>query len=425
MWTINYKRLSIMFIVAIVALSPFYYAVLAGDQIKSNVFLVGSGSQTSQISSQVDLPVTLFIGNDLTGVTNPVKRSFFRVSGVYTGGGSLQLKINSSSATAKTFTLPTASYPTEFEFIYKDDSNLINPSSAGTYSYTLNVIPSGVTISGLASKLEVTYQFAPSSCVDGAPANEKVKTTEFYVSQINSLSPSATLPVNLYIGDNLTGVTNPVKSVYFVISGVYTSSGVLTADLNSAGAKNFSLPSASGPANFNFIYKDDSGVINPSSSGTYSYNLNLSQIGLNISNLNVKAILTYRYKPVSCGVSYPPYGDLVSAIYDSTANTDGAAYNSIMWKGSLGGASLDKGQVLFQLAASDSTSGPWNYVGGATCGSSDWYNAASGTPVQIDCYSQLNNKRYFKYKLRLCSDDCILSGNTTPIVDDVVVNFSP
>jgi len=80
-----------MLILAIVILSPFYYAVLAGDQIRSNVFLVGSGSQTSTISSQVDLPVTLYVGNDLTGVTNPIKRSFFRVSGVYSGGGSVQL----------------------------------------------------------------------------------------------------------------------------------------------------------------------------------------------------------------------------------------------------------------------------------------------------------------------------------------------
>jgi len=413
-----------MLILAIVILSPFYYAVLAGDQIRSNVFLVGSGSQTSTISSQVDLPVTLYVGNDLTGVTNPIKRSFFRVSGVYSGGGSVQFKINSNGATAKTFTLPSVSNPEDFDFIYNDDSSLISPSSAGSYSYTLNVIPSGVTISGFAAKLETTYQFAPSSCVDGAPANEKVKTTEFYIAQLNSLS-SATLPVSLYIGDNITGVTNPVKSAYFLISGVYTGSGNLTANLNSTGAKTFSLTSVSNPTSFNFIYKDDSGQINPSTAGVYSYNLNVSQTGLTVSNLNVKAILTYRYKPVSCGVSYPPYGDLVSAIYDSTANADGAAYNSIMWKGKLGGVSLDKGQVLFQMAAADSTGGPWNYVGGTTCGSGDWYNAASGTPVQLNCYTELNNKRYFRYKIRVCADDCILSGNSTPIVDDVVVNYSP
>lgn len=425
MWKINYQRLFKMIAVAIILLSPFYYVVLAGDQIHSNTFLVGSGSQTGQISSQVDLPVTLFIGNDLTGVTSPVKSSFFKVSGVYTGGGSLQFKVNGDNASAKTFTLPTVSRPTDFELIYKDDSGIINPSSAGTYNYTLNVIPSGVTISGLASKLEVTYQFAPSSCVDGNPTNEKVKTTEFFVSQLNNFGSSNSLPVSLYIGDNLEGVASPVKSVYFIISGVYTGSGILTADLNSAGTENFSMPFVSNPTNFNFIYRDSTGQINPTSAGTYSYTLNLSQTGLTISNFNAKAILTYRYKPVSCGLGYPPYGDLISAVYDATSNSNGAAYNSIMWKGVLGGESFDKGQVLFQLAASDNSSGPWNYVGGETCGSSDWFSASPNTPVSISCFSELNNKRYFRYKIRICSDDCILGGNSTPKVDDVVVNFSP
>lgn len=425
MWEINYKRLFKMLAVAIILLSPFYYSVLAGDQIHSNVFLVGSGSQTGQISSQVDLPVTLFIGNDLTGVANPVKSSSFKISGVYTGGGSLQFKINGDGATTKIFVLPSVSRPTNFELIYRDDSGAINPASAGTYNYILNVIPSGVTISGLASKLEVTYQFAPDSCVDGASINEKVKTTEFYVAQVNNFGASAVLPVSLYIGDNLDGVASPVKSAYFVISGVYTGSGILTANLNSSGSENFSLPLVSNPTNFNFIYRDSSSQINPSSAGTYTYNLNLSQTGLTISNLNAKAILTYRYKPVSCGAGYPPYGDLISAIYDSTANTDGAAYNSVMWKGQLGGASFDQGQVKFQLTASDSSSGPWNYVGGITCGSNDWFSTTAGIPTQVDCFSELNNKRYFRYKLRICSDDCILSGATTPTVDDVVVNFSP
>jgi hypothetical protein len=347
------------------------------------------------------------------------------VSGVYTGGGLVQLKINDNSATAKNFTLPTVSRPTNFDFIYKDDTGAINPASAGTYSYTLNIIPSGVTIYGLASKLEVTYQFAPNSCVDGAATNEKVKTTEFYVAQLNNFSSSASLPVNIYIGDNLTGVSSPVKSVYFLISGVYSGSGVLTVDLNSSGVKNFSLPAPSGPTNFEFIYRDDSGIINPASAGLYNYSLNLSETGLSISNLSIKAVLTHRYKPVSCGASYPPYGDLISSVYDSTSNTDGAAYNSIMWKGALGGASFDQGKVKFQMAASDNSTGPWNYYGGTTCGSNDWYESLPNVPTEIACNTQFNNKRYFRYKIRLCSTDCLASGVTTPQVDDVIVNWSP
>lgn len=417
-----------MFILAIMILSPFSYPIYAGDQIKSNTFFVGS--PTSPISSQTDLPVSFYVGNDLTGVTNPVKMAIFKVNFAFSSAGSVQFMLDSDNTTAKTFNLVNSTGRLgEMELVYKDDSGKMNVTSAGNYSHILNIIPSGVTLDNLTVELETTYQFAPNSCVDGSPNNQKVKTTEFYVGQVNNMGASASLPFSIYLGDNLTGVTSPIKSVYFVVSGTYAASadGTLSLSTNSAGPyKNFTLASTPVGVNpFSLVYKDDSGNISPSSSGSYNYNLYLNQTNLTIYSLSVKAIVTHQYKPVSCGLGYPPYGDLVSAIYDSTANADGAAYNSIMWKGELGGASFDKGQVLLQMAAADSTSGPWDYIGGTTCGSGDWYNAASGTPTQINCYTQLNNKRYFRYKLRICSDDCIASGNSTPTVDDVVVNYSP
>ena len=424
---INYNRTWKMLLLAMIILSPVYYVVLAGDQIRSNVFLVDSGSQEAQINSAIDLPVTYYIGNDLTGVTNATKRAFFRVSGVYTGGGSVQFKIDSDNATAKTFTLPSVSRPTDFEFIYSDDSGRINPTSAGSYNRILNVIPSGVTISGLAAKLEMTYQFAPTTCVDGASSNEKVKTTEFYVIQTDTpFDYSIVNSFNLYIGDDLSGITNPVKSVYFLVSGVYTGSGTLSLATDPMGpGQDFSLANVAIPTNFNLIYHDTSGRINPTSAGSYVYDLHISPVGVTISNFSVKAILTHRYKPVSCGAGYPPYGDLVSAVYDSTANTAGPAYNSILWKGQLGGPSFDQGLVRFQIAAADNSTGPWNFVGGTTCGSSDWYEASANTAIELGCFSDLNNKRYFKYKIRICADDCISGNTVTPQVDDVVVNFSP
>jgi len=427
MCPINYNRILKIFIIAIILLSPVYYVVLAGDQIRSSIFVVGSGSQTAQVSSAIDLPVTYYIGNDLSGVTNAAKKVFFRVSGVYTGGGSIQFKIDANNGTAKTFTLPGVSHPTDFELIYHDDSNYLNPTSAGSYTNTLNILPSGVTISGLAAKLEITYQFAPTTCVDGASSNEKIKTTEFYVGQVAGVLGSNTImPFALYLGDDLTGITNPVKSVYFLVSGVYTGSGTLSLTNDSLGTSTaFSLANAAVATNFNLIYKDNYGLINPTSAGSYNYNLYLNPAGLTISNLSVKAILTHRYKPVSCGVGYPPYGDLISAVYDSTANADGPAYNSITWKGQLGGPSFDQGHVRFQVAAADSSAGPWNYMGGSTCGVGDWYEAAANAAMQLNCYSQLNNKRYFRYKIRLCSNDCISGGTVTPQVDDVVVNWSP
>jgi hypothetical protein len=427
---INYKRISKLFILAMILLLPFCY-VLAGDQIKSNIFLVDTGSKTNQISSAVDLSVSFYIGNDLSGVSNSVKRAIFRVSGVYTGGGTIQFKIDSDNTSAKTFTLPSVSKATDFELIYRDDSGKINPTSAGTYNRTLNVLPSGVTISGLAAKLEITYQFAPSTCIDGASANEKVKTTEFYVGQLTApLSSETYLPFSVYIGDDLTGITNPVKSVYFLVSGVYSGSGTLALDTDAAGpTQTNTLPNSATKANFSFIYKDTSGRISPTSAGTYNYSLHVVPSGVTISNLSVKAVLTHRYKPVSCGVGYPPYGDLVSSVYDFTNSSDGPAYNSIMWKGILGGTNSDEGKVKFQVAASDSSSGPWNdgdYVGGSTCSSGDWYDSTANTAVELGCYSQLNNKRYFRYKVRICSNvNCVDSGTATPQIYDIIVNWAP
>ena len=120
-------------------------------------------------------------------------------------------------------------------------------------------------------------------------------------------------------------------------------------------------------------------------------------------------------------------GTLISPVFDSGAV--GAGYNSIMWKGSLGGVGLNEGRVRFQLAGSNSESGPWNYYGGDTCGSSDYFNpSASNTPIELkgdSCFSGWNNTRYFRYKIQICSDDCISAGNETPIVDDVIISWTP
>jgi hypothetical protein len=426
MTPINYRRLSKLLFLAIIILSPVYYVVLAGDQIRSSIFLVDSGSQEAQVNSAIDLPVTYYIGNDLSGVTTAVKKAFFRVSGVYTGGGSIQFKIDSNNGTAKTFTLPSVSRPTDFELIYRDNSGYINPTSAGSYNNTLNIIPSGVTISGLAAKLEMTYQFAPTTCVDGASTNEKIKTTEFFVGQDSGALGSTMMPFTIYLGDDLSDITNPVKSVYFLVSGVYSGSGTLALTNDSSGTSTvFSFANASVSTNFNLIFQDNYNLINPTSAGSYSYNLYLNPSGVTISNVSVKAVLTHRYKPVSCGAGYPPFGDLISAVYDATVNISGPAYNSILWKGQLGGPSFDQGLVRFQVAAADNSTGPWNFVGGSTCGSSDWYEAVPNTAIELNCFNDWNNKRYFKYKLRICADDCISGGTVTPQVDDVVVNFSP
>ena len=159
-------------------------------------------------------------------------------------------------------------------------------------------------------------------------AANQIKSTEVHITQSDAAVSSATSSAfSLYIGDNLSGVSTPIKSVYVAISGVYTGNGTLGAQLDSdaATAQTFTLPNVgSTPTPFEVLYKDPTNTINPQSAGTYTYTLNLAPSGITIYGLGVKAVETHRYKPPSCGAGYPATGTLISSTFD-TAIADGAA----------------------------------------------------------------------------------------------------
>ena len=431
----NYES-RIKYIISFIVVFTFLTAIsvlAVNDQVKTSEFFVGDSDV--QITNQtVSKTFSIYIGDSLTGVTNPVKSTYFTVSGVYIGNGTLTFKIDNDAATEKIFTLPNVgTTPTPFEIIYKDDSNKINPTSAGSYNYTLNIIvPSGITISGLGAKITTTHRYAPATCPDGQPSNEKIKTAEFFVASFDSQISSATSSqFSIYIGDNLAGVTNPVKSAYFTVSGVYTGNGTLQLKIDSddATAKTYTLPDVSAtPTPFEIIYKDDSNKINPTSAGSYTYTLYITPSGVTISGLGAKVTISHRYKPPTCGGGFPATGELTSIVFDT--GTEGAAYNSAYWKGTLGGSPPNQGKVKFKLATSDSSGGPWTYYGsdGTSCGASFWYDpGGADTPIEISCAPQYhNNQRYFRYKIQICSSsDCSTSGAYTPTVEDVVVSWSP
>lgn len=124
-------------------------------------------------------------------------------------------------------------------------------------------------------------------------------------------------------------------------------------------------------------------------------------------------------------------GTVTSSVFDSTGSANGGGYHSIYWKGTLGDGGT--GRVRFQFAAADATTGPWNFIGGATCQASDWFTPSGPeTPVELigtgasasTCRSAWNNKRYFRYKIQICSDDCVTAGPNTPTVNGVVVGWA-
>lgn len=155
-------------------------------------------------------------------------------------------------------------------------------------------------------------------------------------------------------------------------------------------------------------------------------------LGTIYSNTNSHVGNTTAYTIKICGSASstslkPAKGTLTSSVFDTTANSTSIGYNSIMWKGSLGAGGT--GKVRFQLAASSSPTGPWNYYGGATCGSSDWFETTGpDLPVELkgtSCVSNWNNKRYFRYKVQVCSSaNCTDQGSSTPVVNKIIVNWS-
>jgi hypothetical protein len=431
---ISYKLL-VLSLVGLLLL-PGNWHVFAVDQMKTVEFYVGESDIALVGSTSINKDFTIYIGDNLAGVTNPVKSVFFEISGTFTkpGGGLLDVRIDNDAATLQSYTLPSTTNMVPFEILYKDPSNKINPTSSGSYNYQLNLtLGAGLTIYALGVKAFVTYRYAPTACDDGQPTAEKIKTTETYVGDsASSISGLTSFPFTLYIGDNLTGVTNPMKSAYFAVSGVYTGgAGTLGLQVDSGATSSFSLPVVTAPTPFEILYKDSSNAINPASAGSYNYTLNVTPASITVYGLGIKLLTTYRYKPPSCA-SLPANGDLKSAVFNTGA-ADGSAYNAISWKGTLVGSS----KVRFQLATSNcangktnaptcNDSGDWTYIGGVTCGSGDYYDATNADKtVETNCPGH-NNNRYYRYKIQLCSSsDCITPGGDNPIVTDVTVNWSP
>lgn len=121
------------------------------------------------------------------------------------------------------------------------------------------------------------------------------------------------------------------------------------------------------------------------------------------------------------------FGYLESSIFD-TRDPQGTVLKSLIWNGSAPASTCTN----FQIAASNNSSGPWNYLGpsgdassyyGASCSQNPNGGlgcASTDTPICVNS-SQFNNYRYYRYKAQLQSD---LLQTQTPRVDDVILNFS-
>ena len=108
-----------------------------------------------------------------------------------------------------------------------------------------------------------------------------------------------------------------------------------------------------------------------------------------------------------------------------TGVASGTELNSVMWHGSLNLPSGPPYPVGFQFAVSNSSSGPWTFIGPAgTTSTSDVY-AGTGypdTPIQIYNYSEYVGYRYFRYRAILLTNSV---QSISPQVTGVSVDWSP
>lgn len=146
----------------------------------------------------------------------------------------------------------------------------------------------------------------------------------------------------------------------------------------------------------------------------YAWNDAIGWISFNCKNHD-GFTCDYNYK-VKIDAATSTFGILESTPFD-TGVSGGAQINSIVWKGDL----PVNTSVYFQVAASNSSSGPWNFLGPDGTSGTFYGPSTPNSSLPLD-YSLFNNQRYFKYKVFMYSDNTQLR---TPLINDVILNWSP
>jgi hypothetical protein len=197
-------------------------------------------------------------------------------------------------------------------------------------------------------------------------------------------------------------------SYYVTNNGIGTLAGYGWLDTYGWVSFNCTNHSGCGTSNYAVSINPTTGIF----SG-YAWNDVIGWISFNCADINICGVSDY--KVVTSWTATSTSGFLDSAIID-TGVTGGAQVNGVTWTGSQPSGT----EVRIQIATSQSSSGPWNYLGpdGTT---SSFYNPASGVGAPLYPWIHVAG-RYFRYRVTLVSD---ISQTLSPQVDDVVVRWSP
>lgn len=146
----------------------------------------------------------------------------------------------------------------------------------------------------------------------------------------------------------------------------------------------------------------------------WAWNDAVGWISFNCSNTGTCGAVDYKVRtdwnpPVSTGI-------VESAIFESGVK-DGPLWHTILWQGALNG-----GEVKFLVASSESSTGPWQFIGPDGTSVTYYGGGFTGpdTPIALT-FTHHNNKRYIRYRMYLTSS---VDGQS-PRVDSVTMGYSP
>ena len=145
----------------------------------------------------------------------------------------------------------------------------------------------------------------------------------------------------------------------------------------------------------------------------YAWNDVAGWVSFNCADPNICGASNYRLK--TSWVATSTIGTLDSTVYD-TGIAEGAQLNSFIWKGTKPVGT----DVKFQFAVSNASDGPWTFMG--PDGTENTYYSPNPDVSQRLDYSLFSDKRYFRYRVTLVSNQ---AQTISPQVTDVIVNWSP
>jgi hypothetical protein len=341
----------------------------------------------------------------------------------FTSGPYVQLVQTASSSGGtgtSNLTIPFGFYPRTGDLILvavsANGQSISTPTDTASNTYylvatsTFGSSPTRSISLYYAKNVTSTNPFSITARGTGGGGSQMLSAATF---EYTGITPSTTLDAYSYNTDttgsavSLTSGTATATSTndLFFGAATFATSTTLTSGTGWTPVTNIT----NNTTNQALYTEDVLSAVSPSTAATWTANASTSYAAI---------LATFRI-PLPSG--YITSGTLDSQTFDTGA-VAGANLNSLTWQSQ--GTQPSGTTVQFQIAPSNSATGPWNFVGpDGTSGT--YFSGSAGSPIPLvsttNGYGLFNGYRYFRYRVTLSTTNPF----ATPIVTQVVVNWSP